>query len=80
MHGYQMISELAERTGGAWTPSPGAIYPALQLLADERLIADEALGPDDAPGRLSVSLTQALAESWLPGELPRRTHPGPGYP
>ena len=38
MHGYEMISELSERTGGAWNPSPGAVYPALQLLADEGLI------------------------------------------
>jgi DNA-binding PadR family transcriptional regulator len=38
MHGYQMIQELSERSGGAWTPSPGSIYPALQLLQDEGLV------------------------------------------
>lgn len=38
MHGYQLISEIDERTEGAWTPSPGGIYPNLSLLADEGLI------------------------------------------
>ncbi|MFJ6777392.1 PadR family transcriptional regulator, partial [Kitasatospora sp. NPDC091257] len=27
MHGYEMIAEITERTGGAWRPSPGSIYP-----------------------------------------------------
>ncbi|WP_245862554.1 PadR family transcriptional regulator [Sanguibacter antarcticus] len=35
MHGYQIIQEIAQRSGGRWTPSPGAIYPALSLLEDE---------------------------------------------
>jgi len=38
MHGYQVIQELAERSGGVWRPSPGSIYPTLQLLEDEGLI------------------------------------------
>ena len=37
-HGYEMIKELDERTEGAWRPSPGSIYPTLQLLEDEGLI------------------------------------------
>ena len=38
MHGYEMIQEIAERSDGAWKPSPGSIYPTLQLLVDEGLI------------------------------------------
>ncbi|WP_424188553.1 PadR family transcriptional regulator [Actinokineospora sp. G85] len=38
MHGYEMIREIAERTGGFWKPSPGSVYPTLQLLADEDLV------------------------------------------
>jgi DNA-binding PadR family transcriptional regulator len=38
MHGYQMIQELSRRSGGAWTPSPGSIYPTLQMLEDEGLV------------------------------------------
>ena len=34
-NGYQIMSEIEERSGGAWRPSPGAVYPALSQLADE---------------------------------------------
>jgi DNA-binding PadR family transcriptional regulator len=33
-HGYDIIKELEQRSGGGYTPSPGAIYPLLSLLAD----------------------------------------------
>jgi len=52
MHGYEMISELEQRTGGMWRPSPGSIYPTLQLLEDEGLIVSEEAG-----GRKRFSLT-----------------------
>ena len=39
MHGYQIMQELADRTGGLWQPSPGSIYPTLQLLEDEGLVS-----------------------------------------
>src|SRR3954452_9103864 len=38
MHGYQIIQEVGERTGGAWRPSPGSVYPTLQQLEDEELV------------------------------------------
>src|SRR4051794_29636160 len=34
MHGYQIIREIEERSGGSWKPSAGSVYPTLQLLAD----------------------------------------------
>ena len=43
-NGYQIMSEIEERSGGAWRPSPGAVYPALSQLADEGLIAAEESG------------------------------------
>jgi len=54
MHGYEMIQELDNRTGGAWRPSPGSVYPTLQLLEDEGLILKESSG-----GRNRFSLTEA---------------------
>jgi len=33
-HGYEIIKALEERFGGAYAPSPGAVYPTLQLLED----------------------------------------------
>lgn len=37
-HGYEIIHELADRSHGAWQPSPGSVYPTLQLLEDEGLV------------------------------------------
>ncbi|POM22916.1 Transcriptional regulator YqjI [Actinomadura rubteroloni] len=69
-NGYQIIQEIEERSGGGWRPSPGAVYPALQQLADEGLIEGEEEG-----GRRTFRLTDAgrahaaehadeLAEPW----------------
>ena len=33
-HGYAILTELKERIGGGWKPSPGAIYPALLALVE----------------------------------------------
>jgi DNA-binding PadR family transcriptional regulator len=52
MHGYEMIQELDARTGGIWRPSPGSVYPTLQMLEDEGLVA-----ADDSGGRKRYSLT-----------------------
>jgi DNA-binding PadR family transcriptional regulator len=54
MHGYEMITELESRTGGVWRPSPGSIYPTLQLLEDEGLIVSE-----EAEGRKRFTLTES---------------------
>ncbi|MEU9900396.1 PadR family transcriptional regulator [Streptomyces phaeochromogenes] len=54
MHGYEMIQEIAERSGGAWKPSPGSVYPTLQLLEDEGLISSATEG-----GKKLFSLTDA---------------------
>jgi DNA-binding PadR family transcriptional regulator len=54
MHGYEIIQELSARTGGAWRPSPGSIYPTLQMLEDAGLVRGE-----DIDGRRIVSLTDA---------------------
>ena len=40
-NGYQLIQDIAERSGGVWQPSPGSVYPALQQLEDEGLILAE---------------------------------------
>jgi DNA-binding PadR family transcriptional regulator len=53
-HGYQVMQELTERSGGMWRPSPGSIYPTLQLLEDEGLVTSE-----DLEGRRVFRLTDA---------------------
>jgi DNA-binding PadR family transcriptional regulator len=54
MHGYQVIGELESRTQGRWRPSAGSVYPTLQLLEDEGLLASEEI-----EGRRTYSLTDA---------------------
>jgi len=53
-HGYQLIREIEERTGGKWKPSAGSVYPTLQLLADEGLVTTEM-----SQDRKVYSLTEA---------------------
>jgi DNA-binding PadR family transcriptional regulator len=53
-NGYQIMSDIEERSGGAWRPSPGAVYPALSQLADEGLIEAE-----ESSGRRTFRLTDA---------------------
>jgi DNA-binding PadR family transcriptional regulator len=57
-HGYEIIKALEERTGGAYSPSPGVIYPTLTLLEDlgyARAAASEG-------GRRVYEITQAGRE------------------
>ncbi|MDB5413717.1 MAG: transcriptional regulator, PadR-like family [Rubritepida sp.] len=40
-HGYDLIRAIEERTGGAYAPSPGVVYPTLTLLDEMGLIAEQ---------------------------------------
>jgi DNA-binding PadR family transcriptional regulator len=53
-HGYQIIQRVSQRSGGRWQPSPGSVYPALQLLEDEGFVRAE-----QQEERRVFSLTQA---------------------
>jgi DNA-binding PadR family transcriptional regulator len=57
MHGYQIMRELEERSGGAWRVSPGSVYPTLSQLEDEELVEAEQQG-----GKRVFSLTAAGRE------------------
>ncbi len=54
MHGYELMGELTTRMGRSYRASPGSIYPAIQALEDEGLIA----GSDDDDRRV-YELTSA---------------------
>jgi len=66
MHGYQIIQELAERTGGVWRPSPGSVYPTLQQLEDEELVRETA----SDSGKRVYELTDAGREQAASTEAP----------
>ena len=72
LNGYQVIQQIEERTGGAWKPSPGSVYPTVQQLQDEGLVET-----DDDHGRKTLALTaegrqyvadhaDELAQVWRP--------------
>jgi len=54
LHGYHLIQRIEDRSGGLWRPSPGSVYPALQLLEDEGLVR-----PEEEEGRRVYHLTDA---------------------
>jgi DNA-binding PadR family transcriptional regulator len=53
-NGYQVMQEIATRSNGVWQPSPGSVYPALQQLEDEALVAVQ-----EAEGQKLYRLTDA---------------------
>ncbi|HUY96035.1 MAG TPA: PadR family transcriptional regulator [Verrucomicrobiae bacterium] len=53
-NGYQIMQAISERSQDLWRPSPGAVYPALQQLEDEGLIAAR-----DEGGQRRFHLTDA---------------------
>jgi DNA-binding PadR family transcriptional regulator len=72
MNGYQIIQQIAERSGGAWKPSPGSVYPTVQQLEDEGLVVGR-----ESDGRRLLELTadgkryvaehpDELAATWSP--------------
>ncbi|MFD5789611.1 PadR family transcriptional regulator [Streptomyces sp. NPDC127037] len=68
MHGYEMIQEIGERSGGAWRPSPGSVYPTLQLLEDEGLITSASEGGKKLFTLTDTGRTEAEAGSGAPWE------------
>lgn len=86
MNGYQLIQQIAERSGGQWRPSPGSVYPTVQQLEDEGLVEG-----DQASGRRTLRLTEQgqdyvadhpeeLAAVWEPfAETPSRPGGDSGF-
>ena len=84
MHGYEMIQEIAERSQNLWRPSPGSVYPTLQLLVDEGLlVARESEGSkklfeltDDgraAAEKIETPPWEEIAEGVEPGHVNLRS-------
>ena len=64
-HGYELIKAIGEMTGGNYEPSPGAVYPTLQLLADEGVITEaKAKKGDEAKKAFEITKSgkEELAE------------------
>ncbi|MDX8145398.1 PadR family transcriptional regulator [Lentzea sp. BCCO 10_0061] len=64
MHGYEIIQEIAKRTGGVWSPSPGSVYPTLQMLADEGLVSAAEDGGKKLFNLTEQGRTEHTAPPW----------------
>jgi DNA-binding PadR family transcriptional regulator len=87
MHGYEMIQEIAERSQNLWKPSPGSVYPTLQLLVDEGLlVARESEGSKKlfeltdegraAADKIETPPWEEIAEGVEPGHVNLRSAVG----
>jgi DNA-binding PadR family transcriptional regulator len=61
-HGYDLIKEIEERTGGAYAPSPGVVYPTLTMLEDMGLIEEQKTEGAKKQFAITAAGTAHLAE------------------
>lgn len=86
-HGYELMKELEDRTGGAYRPSPGVVYPTLALLEDEGLIRPSAgaetgrkLFEITETGRTELDRDRTLVEGLFARMQEAAEHAGPSRP
>ena len=53
-HGYELIRKIKSKSGGAYAPSPGMVYPTLAAMAEEGLVAQSS----EEAGRKSYTLKE----------------------
>ena len=84
MNGYQIIQQIAERSGGAWKPSPGSVYPTVQQLEDEGLVEGHEgqgrrlLRLSDEGRQYVAEHPDELAATWRPFDEGVQEDEGPG--
>ena len=64
-NGYEVMRRLEEMSGGLWRPSPGSVYPHLQMLEDEGLVQSS-----EVDGGRTFTLTEAGAAEAEKAKLP----------
>jgi DNA-binding PadR family transcriptional regulator len=85
-HGYELMKELEERTGGAYRPSAGVVYPTLALLEDEALIRPSAgetgrkLFEITDAGKAELDRDRTAVEAIFATMEEAARHAGPGRP
>ena len=85
-HGYELIKELEERTGGAYRPSPGVVYPTLSLLEDEGFVRQAGgetgrkLYQITDEGKAELDKLRTTVEGLFAQMEESARHAGPGRP
>lgn len=71
MHGFELMEEVARRTGGMWRPGPGAMYPALLALEEGGYVAVQEEGPRakkpyavTPTGREAIKGVEGFLQEW----------------
>jgi DNA-binding PadR family transcriptional regulator len=80
-HGYEIIKQLEERTQGIYSPSPGTLYPTLQLLEDQGIVrsdqeSDRRVYHLTGSGHAELDKNAALVEGFW-ARFRERTPSGP---
>ena len=57
-HGYEIIKEIEDQVGGAYSPSPGVVYPTLTLLEE---LGHATVNPGDGAKKLYAITTEGRA-------------------
>jgi hypothetical protein len=74
-HGYELIKAVETAAGGAYTPSPGVIYPTLTLLEELGYVT----AADAGGGKKLYTITDEGQASWKP-TASRSTACSPAWP
>ena len=69
-HGYEVMRRLEEMSGGLWQPSPGSIYPHLQMLEDEGMVRSSEKDGTKVYQLTEAGAAEAAADPRLPWESP----------
>src|SRR6185312_6065028 len=72
-HGYELMRRLEGQASGRWRPSPGSVYPLLQLLEDEGLVRGRA-SDGRSEGRKVYELTELGRAQADAGQLRAEVH------
>ncbi|HVA06762.1 MAG TPA: PadR family transcriptional regulator [Acidimicrobiales bacterium] len=65
-HGYEVMRRLEEMSGGLWRPSPGSVYPHLQMLEDEGIVSSTEVDGNRTFSLTSEGENEAAAAGGLP--------------
>lgn len=82
LNGYQVIQQITERSGGAWRPSPGSVYPTIQQLEDEGFVENDgersrrALRLTEAGAAYCAENAEEVAAVWAPFDRAEADVPG----
>src|SRR5579871_556534 len=74
MHGYEMIKALEAKSGGFYSPSPGSIYPTLQMLEEGGYVIS-----NEVEGKKVYTITESGRALLAGRQSQEEQHEGPSW-